>query len=77
MARKEIAAAEAIKAFGKQSITVQAARQVTVKGADDVERPGFKTTDEPLAVKHIIAAADYSDRVTIVTLDGRRYEART
>lgn len=68
MARKEIAAAEAIKAFGKQSITVQAARQVTVKGADDVE---------PLAVKHIIAAADYGDRVTIVTLDGRRYEART
>ena len=76
MARKEIAAAEALKAFGKHNITVQVARQVTLKGEDGVERPGFKTTNEPLAAKHVIGAADYGDHVTIVTLDGQRHEAQ-
>ena len=72
---KEITAADALKFFGRQNITVQVARPVKVKGEDDKERPGFKTKDEALAEEHILAARDYGDRVTLVTIDGRRYEA--
>ena len=76
MARKEISATEAIKAFAKSGIKVQEAKAVTLKGEDGKERPGFKTDDVPLREAHILSAADYGDRITIVTIDGRRHEAR-
>lgn len=71
---KEIAAADALKYFGKSAIEVQTARPVTVKGEDGKERPTFKADMKPLAEQHVIAARDYGDKVVIVTIDGRRYE---
>lgn len=72
---KEIDAAEALKLFTKQTISVQTATPVKVRGEDGKERPSFKTKDEPLAAEHVISAKDYGDRVTITTIDGRRHEA--
>ncbi len=78
MAKKtEISAAEALKTFKGKAIEVQEARAVTLKGEDGKERPGFKTEMKPISEKHVLAAASYDDgRVTIVTIDGRRHEAR-
>lgn len=76
MGHKTIAAAEALKAFGKQNIEVQEATPVKVKGDDGRERPGFKTQMKPLAEKHVLSAKRWDDgRVTITTIDGRRHEA--
>jgi hypothetical protein len=72
---KEIAAADALKFFSRQSITVQTATPVKVKGEDGVERPGYKTKDEALAADHVLAARDHGEKIVIVTIDGRRYEA--
>jgi len=72
---KEIAAADALKFFSRQNISVQTATPVTVKGEDGKERPGFKTKDAALAEDHILAARDHGDKVVITTIDGRRYEA--
>lgn len=74
---KEIEAAEALKAFGKQDIQVQEATAAgKLKGEDGKERPGFKTGMKPLAAKHVLAAKKYDDgRITIVTIDGQRHEA--
>ena len=71
---KPIAAKEALKFF-KNSIEVQTATPVRTKGEDSIERPGFKSKMERLAEEHVLSARDYGDRVTIVTLDGRRHEA--
>jgi hypothetical protein len=75
--RTEISAAEAFKAFKGRGVKVRTAKAVTVKGEDGKERPGYETEEAALAESHIIGAAQYDDgRVTIVTLDGRRHEAR-
>lgn len=76
MGYKLIAAAEALKALGKNDIEVQEATPVKVKGEDGKERPGFKTAMKPLAEKHVISAKKWDDgKVTITTIDGRRHEA--
>jgi len=72
---RKIEAAEALKLFRGQSITVQTTTPVKVKGEDGRERPGYKTKDEALAAEHVLAARDHGDKVVIVTIDGRRYEA--
>lgn len=73
---KEIAAAEALKAFGKQDIQVQEAKPVKLKGEDGKERPGFKTDMKALAEKHVTSAKKYEDgTIKITTIDGRRHEA--
>jgi len=77
MGSKTIKAADAIKLFGKQDIQVQEAKPAKLKGEDGKERPGFKADMKPLAEKHILSAKEYDDgKVTIVTIDGRRHEAR-
>lgn len=80
MARTEISAAEALKAF-KTKPFVQTAKPGKVKYKDDAgqerERDGPLTKDVELAEAHIIGAAKYSDgRVVVVTIDGKRHEAR-
>lgn len=76
MGKKTIAAAEALKVFGKMDIQVQEAMPAKLKGEDGKERPGFKTQMKPLAEKHVLSAAKYDDgHVSIVTIDGRRHEA--
>ena len=67
-ARKVIEAAEAMKVFAKKSITVRTHKSVTVKGADGIERSAYEAKDVSLAERHIIGAADYGDRVVIVTV---------
>ncbi|MGQ0545549.1 MAG: hypothetical protein ACT4P3_09490 [Betaproteobacteria bacterium] len=75
MAPKDIRAADAVKLF--RNVKVQIATPVTVKGEDGKERPGFKTEDVALAAEHVLSARRYEDgRVAIVTIDGRKHEAR-
>ncbi len=71
----EIPAASALAFFKSQKISVQEAKPIKAKGEDGRERPGFKTENVALAEAHILSAKDYGDRVTIITIDGRRYEA--
>lgn len=73
--RTEIAADAAMEFFKGQAISVQTAEKKSVKGDDGVTREAFKTSNVPLREAHILSAADYGDRVAIVTIDGRRYEA--
>lgn len=77
MAKTKISATEALKAFKGKSIEVQEAR--FVKKTDDAGkvREVADVKMAPLAEKHVLDAAQYDDgRVTIVTIDGRRHEAR-
>ena len=80
MARKEIPAADALKAF-KTAPTVQTAKPGKIPYKDESgaakERDGFITKNETATVEHVIGAAKYDDgRVVIVTIDGKRHEAR-
>ena len=82
MAAKELDAAEAVKRFARQDITVQTATPVMIKVKDadgketGKERAGFKTKDEKLAADHILRAVKRDNgTVVITTIDGRRYEA--
>lgn len=77
MANPEISAAEAVKLFAKQNITVQTAKRVKVtdKETGKVSEP-FETKQAPLAAEHVIAVKTLDNgSVRIVTIDGRRYEA--
>lgn len=74
--RMEITAGDAMKFFKGAKIAVQDAKVVKVKGEDGKTREGFDVKNAELAERHIIGAADYGDRVAIVTLDGKRYEAK-
>ncbi len=78
MARIELLAAEAVKAF-KTRPSVQVARRVMKKDKDtNKDRPSFETKAEPLAAEHVIGAAKYDDgRVVVVTVDGKRHTAAT
>lgn len=77
MAKKTIAAAEAIKSFKSAAIEVQVATPVKKKGDDGKVRSAFDVKMKPLAAEHILNACSYDDgRVAITTIDGRRYEAR-
>lgn len=74
---KAIAAADAVKLFGKSDIKVRVAKRITVRDKDTKkEREGFDVKETALAAEHILAAADFGDRVGIVTIDGRKYEAK-
>lgn len=79
MARTEISAAEALKAF-KTLPTVQVAKPGKIRFKDDAgverERDGWITKDVTCIADHVIGAAKYADRVVVVTLDGKRHEAR-
>ncbi len=72
---KQITAEEALKFFKGAKISVQHARRVKKKGEDGVEREAFETKSQDLSEAGILSAADYGDRVVIVTIDGKRYEA--
>ena len=77
MGSKTIEAADAVKLFDKQSIEVQEAKPVQKVGDDGKVRPAFDTKMKPLAAKHVLSARQYDDgKITIVTIDGRRHEAR-
>jgi hypothetical protein len=77
----EIPAADVVKRFAKQDITVQTATpaKFKVKDADGKdtgkERDGFKVKDEALAAEHVLSAVKGEGKVVIVTIDGRKYEA--
>ena len=79
MARTEISAAEALKAF-KTLPTVQTAKpgKISYKGesGQQKERNGWIVKDESMREAHILGAAKYSDgRVVAVTIDGKRHTA--
>ncbi len=79
-----ISAAEALKAFAKQSITVSdfmrdksgAPVVKRVKGEDGREREARGTETRALAESDIVRAVDRGDAIAIVTLDGKRYTAK-
>lgn len=79
MARTEISAADALKAF-KTLPTVQTARAGKIPYKDDAgnekERNGFVVKHLSMAAEHILGAAKYGDgRVVVVTIDGKRHSA--
>jgi hypothetical protein len=75
MAFIEIAAADALKLFRGQNVTVQEARPVKVRGDDGKERDAFETKIERLAESHILSAIHHENgRVSIVTMDGKHYD---
>lgn len=77
MIQKEIAPAAAVKAFARQQIKVQEVTATKTKSEDGKVRPGFATEMKPLAESHVLAARQYADgKIVIVTIDGRRHEAR-
>jgi hypothetical protein len=75
--KESISAADAIKAF-RTKPDVQTATRTKVKDkATGKERPAFEVKDVPMAAEHIMAASKYDDgRVVVVTIDGKRHEAR-
>lgn len=72
---KEISAADAVALFAEQKIKVQTAKSVKTKGDDGKVREQFETEMAALAEEHVLSAKDYGDRVTITTIDGKRFEA--
>lgn len=74
-----ITPAEAVKAFAKRNITIQTATPIkapgnTLSGASR-ERDQYEVKYVPLKAEHILAAKRYFDgRVSIVTIDGRRFQ---
>ena len=72
----EITAAEAVKKFERQGIKIQVPTP-REKKPGDLHAPGFNIAWEPLAAEHILAVRRYHDgKIVIVTIDGRRLEAR-
>ena len=71
----EIAAADALKFFKGQTITVQEARPAKGKDENGKPRSGYDVKNAPLAEAHVLSAKDHGNRVTITTIDGKRYEA--
>lgn len=76
MAFKEISAGDAMRAFRNQRILVQTATPAKVKGDDGKTREVFKTANVPLSPELVLSAKKYdSGKITITTIDGKRYEA--
>lgn len=80
MARTEISKAEAVKAFKKLPL-VQSAKPGKIRYKDDAgadkERDGYIVKDEELSEKLILSAAKREDgTVVVVTVDGKKHEAR-
>jgi hypothetical protein len=79
MAATPISAAEAVKAFKTRPL-VQTAKPGKLKYKDDAgnekERDGFIVKDVSLSEEHVLAAVKRGDTVVVVTLDGKRHEAR-
>ncbi len=81
MARTEISAADALKAFKtKPSVQLAKAGKVPVldeHGKKVGEKNGFITSSASATEAHVVGAAKYDDgRVVMVTLDGQKHEAR-
>ena len=73
----EVDAAAALRLFKGQSIVVQTARPGKRKGEDGVERTVMITEDKDLAPDHVLSAKQWSNgRVSITTIDGKRYEVK-
>lgn len=81
MPRTEISPAEALKAFKtKPEVQTAKAGKIPVldgEGKEIGKRDGFITKAATMSESHILAAANYDDgRVVVVTIDGKRHEAR-
>ena len=70
-----IEAAAAVKHFAGKGVMVQEAAPVNAKGEDGKARAAYETEMVSLHARHVLAARDYGDRVTITTIDGQRHEA--
>lgn len=70
----DIPAAEAVKHFRRKPL-VQTATPVETQDASGRKRVVFNVKDEELAAAHIMAAKRFSDRVVIVTIDGKKHAA--
>ncbi len=73
---KAMAAADAVKLFGKSNIQVRVAKRVTVRDKESgKDKEVVEAKDVALTAAHILAATDFGDRVVITTVDGQKYEA--
>lgn len=74
--RKSLPAAEAVKSFAKSEITVSVVK--TGKGSEpqrDPQTNRFVTEMKPLEARHILAAMEDGETVSITTVDGQKYSA--
>lgn len=71
---KSISAADAVKAFRAQSITVQTSKPVKITGKDGKVRDSLAVEMKPLAEEHVLAANDLGGRIVMVTTDGRKHQ---
>ena len=82
---REIPADQAFKHFAKAGIMVRdferdkrgEIKTTKVKGDDGVERSVRNPVTRELTESDILAARDYGNLVVAVTIDGRRYEAKS
>lgn len=80
MARVQVSAAQALKVF-KTPPMVQVAKAARIPVADGEgnaagERDGYVVETTSCRAEHVLAAAQYDDHVAIVTIDGKRHEAK-
>lgn len=70
-------AAEAVKAFAKQDITVNMPKLDKSGGpVRDKETGRTITEDQPLAAKHVVGVNERDGGVSITVADGRKYFAK-
>lgn len=72
----QISAVEAVEKFERQNIKVMEATPRKGKPGDK-HSAGYDVVFKPLAAEHVMSAKRYADgKIVIVTIDGRRLEAR-
>lgn len=70
-------AAEAVKAFAKQDITVNMPKLDKSGGpVRDKESGRIVTEDQPLAAGHVVGTRESDGEVFITVADGRKYSAK-
>jgi len=67
---KAMAAADAVKLFGKSNIQVRVAKRVTVRDKESgKDKEVVEAKDVALTAAHILAATDFGDRVVVVSAE--------
>lgn len=78
MARTQVSAAHALKAFRNAPLvmTARPGKVRYVKDGVEKERDGYVTKEVSATEEHVISAAQYDDRMVVVTIDGKRHEQK-
>lgn len=69
-------AADAVKLFAKQEITVNMPKLAKGATVRDKETGRAVTEDQPLAASHVVGLRENDGEVTITVADGRKYTSK-